>query len=193
LGAAAALLVAVSALWTGAPRSEHRDDFLAYDYARDLRRAVPPGGALLAAGDTASFALEWLSAAEPETKPREVAPARLTDGRAWLAARAGRADVFTTGLSLDGLKALGLPSAGTPLLPEGLVQRVGASRGALPLTVRRTPRAWTRDESYARDAKLSYGFASWLSARLIESQGGAADETLDLAAVADDPEDYRLR
>jgi hypothetical protein len=193
-GALAAAAVAVSPLAAGAPWSEHRDDFLAYDYVRDLRRAVPPGGALLAAGDTASFGLGWLALTAPEASPREISPARLVDALAWRTGRAGRPDSFTTGLSLDDLRALGLPSAGHPLAPEGLVQRIGARPPSpAPLTVLRRPRAWVRDESYARDAKLSYAFAFWLSARLLEAQGIPPPEALDLAAAADDPEDYRLQ
>jgi hypothetical protein len=194
LGAAAAVLLPGASLAARAPLPEHRDDFLAYDYIHDLRRAVPPGGSLLAAGDTASFGLRWLALVEPESRPREVAPSRLTDARAWLAARAGRPDVFLTGLGLADLRALGLPSAERPLAPQGLVFRVGARPPQPPsLSVLRRPRAWTRDESYARDAKLSYAFASWMSARLLEAQGAAPPETLDLAAAADDPEDYRLQ
>jgi hypothetical protein len=194
LGAAAAVVLTAAALAGRAPLPEHRDDLLAYDYVRDLRRAVPPGGALLAAGDTASFGLGWLALAEPEPRPREVAPARLTDARAWLASRAGRPDVFLTGLGPADLRALGLPSAERPLAPEGLVARVGARPPEpAPLSVLRRPRAWTRDESYARDAKLSYAFAAWSSARILESQGLTPPETLDLAAAADDPEDYRLQ
>ncbi|HXT01080.1 MAG TPA: DUF2723 domain-containing protein [Elusimicrobiota bacterium] len=194
LGAAAALALPGFALAARSPWPEHRDDFLAYDYVRDLRRAVPPGGSLLAAGDTASFGLRWLALAEPEDRAREVAPSRLVDARAWLAERAGRGDVFVTGLGLDDLRALGLPSQDQPLAPEGLVARVGRRPPApAPLSVLRRPRAWTRDESYARDEKLSYAFASWLSARLLEAQGLTPPETLDLAAAADDPEDYRLQ
>jgi hypothetical protein len=194
LGAAAAILLPAAALAARAPLPEHRDDFLAYDYVHDLRRAVPPGGALLAAGDTASFGLSWLALSEPEARPREVAPSRLVDARAWLAARTGRPDVFVTGLGPADLRALGLPAADRPLSPQGLVARIGVRPPApAPLSVLRRPRAWTRDESYARDAKLSYAFASWASARLLESQGLTPPETLDLAAAADDPEDYRLQ
>lgn len=194
LGAAAALALPAAALAARAPLPEHRDDFLAYDYVRDLRRSVPPGGALLAAGDTASFGLRWLSLASPEARPREVAASRLVDANAWLAARSGRTDVFATGLGLEDLRALGLPSRERPLAPEGLVARVGARPPApAPLSVLRRPRAWARDESYARDAKLSYAFSSWASARLLEAQGLTPPETLDLAAAADDPEDYRLQ
>jgi hypothetical protein len=193
-GILAAAIVAFSPLISGAPWSEHRDNFLAYDYVRDLRRAVPPGGALLAAGDTASFGLRWLALTAPEPKPPEVASARVVDAKAWRAANAERLDAFTTGLSLDDLRALGLPSAGAPLAPEGLVQRIGVRPPApAPPTILRRPRAWARDESYARDAKLSYAFSSWLSARLLGAQGVPPPETLDLAAAAADPEDYRLQ
>ncbi|MBI3566098.1 MAG: hypothetical protein HY079_12945, partial [Elusimicrobia bacterium] len=193
LGAAAVLALAASAAWRPVPAPEHRDDFLAYDYARDLRRAVPPGGAALTAGDTASFATAWLALASPETRPREFAAARLVDARAWLDARAGRPDVFTTGLGPADLAALGLLGA-RPLSPEGLVQRVGARPPtAPPLSVLRRPRAWGRDESYARDAKLSYAFSWWLAARLSEAQGLRPTPLLDLSAAATDPEDYRLQ
>jgi hypothetical protein len=194
LGAAAALALPAAALAGRVPLPEHRDDFLAYDYVRDLRRAVPPGGALLAAGDTASFGSSWLALAEPEAKPREIAPARLTDARAWLAARAGRPDVYVTGIAPDDLRALGLPSAQRPLAPGGLVARIGARPSAAPaLSILRRPRSWARDESYARDVKLSYAFAAWSSARLLEAQGITPPETLDLTAAADDPDDYRLQ
>ena len=193
-GAAAAALLAAAALAARAPMPEHRDDFLAYDYLHNLRRAVPPGGSLLAAGDTASFGSSWLALTEPELRPREIAPARLTDARAWLAARAARPDVFVTGLGPADLHALGLPSADRPLSPQGLVVHVGSRPPEpAPLSVLRRPRAWTRDESYARDAKLSYAFASWDAARILEAQGLTPPEALDLAAAADDPEDYRLQ
>jgi hypothetical protein len=194
LGAAAALALPACALALRAPAPEHRDDLLAYDYVRELRRAVPPGGALLAAGDTSSFGLRWLALAAPEERPREVAPARLVAADAWLAARAGRPDVFLTGIGPGDLRALGLPSEALPLAPEGLVQRVGARPDA-PGSARvlRRPRAWERDESYARDVKLSYAFSSWLAARLLEAQGVAPPMGLDLTAASIDPADYRLR
>ncbi|MCR4293980.1 MAG: hypothetical protein NUW21_00485, partial [Elusimicrobia bacterium] len=82
-----------------------------------------------------------------------------------------------------------LPAAA--LAPEGLVQRAGAARAPAPVVLRRSA-SWRRDESYARDAKLSYAFAAWSSARLLEARGEPAPETLDLTAVALDPEDYKL-
>ncbi len=191
-GTAALVALSAAALLARTPLPEHRDDLLAYDYARDLRRAVPPGAAVLTGGDTASFGTTWLALTAPEEKPREFAPAKLVDPRAWLASRAGRADVFVAGLGPEDLAALGLQTA--PLSPEGLVQRVGAAPPTpAPLSVLRRPRAWARDESYARDAKLSYAFSAWLSARLLERQDRAPAPVLDLTAAADDPEDYRLQ
>jgi hypothetical protein len=193
LGLAAALALPAAALALRAPLPEHRDDFLAYDYVRDLRRAVPPGGALLASGDTASFALRWLQLFAPRANPVEIGDARLIDASAWLSARSSREDVYVTGVGPSDLKALGLPAV-RPLAPMGLVQRVGARPpAAAPLSVLRKPRAWARGESYAFDARLSYGFSAWVAARLLEAQGMAPPETLDLTAVSDDPEDYRLQ
>ncbi|MEQ1918493.1 MAG: DUF2723 domain-containing protein [Elusimicrobiota bacterium] len=182
--APAGLALAAAAFLLRSPVPERRDDFLAYDYAQNLRRAVAPGSTLLASGDTALFGLRWLELISARTPALEIAGAGLTDSRAWLAARAGRPDVFVTGLALGVLP----PSA---LTPEGLVQRAGPGGVLAPVILRRS-RAWHRDESYARDAKLSYAFASWLTARLIEARGGRAPETLDLTAAALDPEDYRL-
>lgn len=193
LAGGAGLVLAAAALLLRAPLPEHRDDFLAYDYVRDLRRAVPPGGALLVSGDTASFGLRWLGLREPRTPPREVASAGLVDGRAWLAARAA-GDLYLTGLGPAALLVLGLPGRGRPLWPAGLVQRLGKAALAPPSVLRR-PRAWARGESYARDAQLAYGFAAWIGARLLEAQGASRDavETADLLAAATDPQDYRLQ
>ena len=181
---AAALFLAVSPFVPGAPVPERRDDFLAHDYARNLRRAVPPGGSVLVAGDTALFGLRWLELTSARSAPIEIAGAGLVEPRAWLAARAGRAGVFVAGLA-PGV----LPSDG--LTPAGLVQRLGKIGPAAPVILRRSS-SWRRDESYARDAKLAYAFAAWSSARLLEARGGQAPETLDLTAAALDPEDYRL-
>lgn len=178
LGAA----LAAAALMLRAPIPERRDDFLAHDYVRNLRRAVPPGGALLAAGDTALFGLRWLEATSPRSAPLDVAGAGLVEPRAWLGGRTG--DVFVTGLAPGAVS----PSA---LAPEGLVQRAGAPRHPAPIVLRRSA-SWRRDESYARDAKLSYAFAAWAAARLVEARGARAPEALDLTAVSLDPEDYRL-
>ena len=174
---------------------EHRDDFLAYDYVRDLRRAVPPGASLLLAGDTTSFGLRWLGLFSPESIPRETADAPLIDAKAWLQAREGRGDFYVTGLGLDFLRGLGLAAPSRPLAPEGLVQRVGSwTSPALPPSVLRRPRAWARDDSYARNVRISYAFSSWLAARLLQERGAPEGDfvALDLSAVILDPQDYWL-
>ncbi len=182
--APAGLALAASAFLLRAPVPERRDDFLAYDYVKNLRRAVPPGSNMLVSGDTALFGLRWLESTSPRTSDLDLAGAGLTDARSWLAARAGRPEVFVAGLA-PGV----VPSA--TLEPEGLVQRAGKARMPAPLILRRSD-SWRRDESYARDAKLSYAFAAWSSARLLEARGERPPETLDLTAAALDPEDYRL-
>lgn len=184
LAAPACLSLVAAALFLRAPIPERRDDFLASDYIHNLRRAVPPGGALLASGDTALFGLRWLEMISPRSSPLELAGAGLIDARTWFAERAGRPDVFVTGLRPGALP----PAA---LDPEGLVQRYGQARGASPLVLRRSA-SWRRDESYARDAKLSYAFAAWSSARLLEARGRRVPESLDLTAAALDPDDYHL-
>ena len=182
--APAGLALAASAFLLRVPVPERRDDFLAGDYAHNLRRAVPPGGSLLAAGDTALFGLRWLELTSPRTPALDLAGAGLTDARSWLAARAARPEVFVAGLA-PGV----LPPAA--LTPEGLVQRAGKPGPTAPIVLRRSG-SWRRDESYARDAKLSYAFAAWSSARLLEARGERPPETFDLTAAALDPEDYRL-
>jgi len=183
--APAGLILVAAALALRAPVPERRDDFLAHDYAVNLRRAVPPGGALLAAGDTALFGLRWLEAVSPRASALELAGAGLVDSRTWLAERSGRADAFVTGLAPGTLPA-------AALRPEGLVQRASAGKFPAPLVLRRSA-SWHRDDSYARDAKLSYAFAAWSSARLMEARGETPPESLDLTAVTLDPEDYQLR
>ena len=194
LGAAAAVALAAAAFAQNLPAADHRDDFLAYDYARGLRRALPPGTSALVAGDTASFGLRWLELVAPEPPARAIFPAVLVDRPAWLAARAGEAEVFTAGLGPADLAALRLPSPGRPLSPQGLVQVLSAATPLPPAEPPRRPAAWGR-ESYARDVQLSYAFSSWLAARLLSAQGAptAALERYDLSAAADDPDDYRLR
>ena len=182
---AAAFMLAAASFALRAPVPERRDDFLAYDYARNLRRAFPPGGALLVGGDTALFGLRWLDLTEPHEPAREVAGAGLVDAHSWLATRAGRHDLFVAGLA-----PAALPYAPWP---EGLVQRLAEVPGVIPAPViLRRSKSWARDESYARDAKLSYAFAAWSAARLFEAHGKTAPESLDLTAASLDPEDYQL-
>lgn len=183
--APAGLVLAAAAVFLGGPVPARRDDFLAHDYVRNLRRAVPPGASLLVSGDTALFGLRWLEATVPRASALDLEGAGLVEARAWLAARAGRPGVFVAGLPPGTLP----PGS---LSPEGLVQRFGKAAGsAAPLVLRRSS-SWRRDESYARDAKLSYAFAAWASARLLEARGERAPETLDLTAASLDPEDYLL-
>jgi hypothetical protein len=183
--APAGLALAAAALLLRSPVPERRDDFLAYDYVRNLRRAVPPGGNLLVSGDTALFGLRWLELTAPRAHSFGLNGAGLTDPRIWLPIASLHAEAFVAGLA-PGV----LPPAA--LTPEGLVQRAaGKPQTPAPVVLRRSA-SWRRDESYARDAKLSYAFAAWSAARLLEARGEAAPETLDLTAVSLDPEDYRL-
>lgn len=184
--APALTLVFAAAAVLRSPLPFHRFDMLAYDYVRDLRRAVPPGGFLLASGDTASFALAYDGLARP--LGFEVGAARVVDGREWLAARRGRGPLFVSGMGLRDLAALGLEPA--TLAPAGLVQAAAPAASPPLLALRRT-RPWEASDSYSKDVLFSYAFASYLSARLEEARGRAPREDYDLLAVLLDPEDYR--
>ncbi len=183
--APAGLALAAAALLLRSPVPERRDDFLAYDYVRNLRRAVPPGGNLLVSGDTALFGLRWLELTSPRASSFGLNGAGLTDPKMWLSVTSLHAEAFVAGIA-PGI----LPP--TALTPEGLVQRAaGKPQAPAPVVLRRSA-SWRRDESYARDAKLSYAFAAWSAARLLESRGEPVPEILDLTAVSLDPEDYQL-
>lgn len=160
----------------------HRADFLAYDYARDLRRGVAPGGALLASGDTASFALSYDALREP--LGFELGHARLVDARAWLAARRDK-PLHATGMGLDDLAGIGFDAKA--LHSNGLVQSHAPAPALLAL---RRSASWETADSYSKDVLLSYAFASYISARLSEARG-KPDPGADLLAVLLDPEDYR--
>lgn len=183
LAACVGLLFAAGTATTLSPLPVRRDDFLAHDYVRNLRRAVPPGASLLVSGDTALFGLRWLEATAPRAAPLELAGAGLVEPRRWLAERSGRT-AFVAGLAPGVLPAAALS-------PEGLVQRMGPPGVSAPVILRRSS-SWNLGESYARDARLTYAFAAWSSARLLEARGVTPPETLDLTAVSLDPEDYRL-
>lgn len=161
----------------------HRGDFLAYDYVRDLRRAVSPGSVLLASGDTASFGLEYDALSSP--LGFELEHARLTPREGWLRGRKEKA-VYLTGIGLAELAAVGVEPR--QLGAAGLVQRLGPGAAA-PLVLRRSV-AWAQADSYSKDVLLSYAFASFLSARLAEA-AGRPEPAADLLAVLLDPEDYR--
>lgn len=161
----------------------HRMDMLAYDYVRDLRRAVPPGSALLASGDTASFGLVYDGLSSP--LGFELGHARMVDVARWASARQGKT-LYVTGMNFAQLSALGLPIKG--YTPMGLVQQAGPGF-AVPMAFRRSAR-WGGADSYSRDVLFSYAFASYISARLYEAAGHPSPAS-DLQAVSLDPEDYR--
>lgn len=183
--APAGLVLAAAALLLRSPIPERRDDFLAYDYVRNLRRAVQPGANLLVSGDTALFGLRWLELTSPRAHSFGLNGAGLTDPEMWLSRASLRAEAFVAGVAPGVLP----PSA---LTPEGLVQRAAGKPAAPAPVILRRSASWRRDESYARDAKLSYAFAAWSSARLLEARGERPPATLDMTAAALDPEDYRL-
>jgi len=185
------LALAAAALALRAPRPDHRDDFLAYDYVRELRRELTPGAPALIAGDTATFGLRWLELVEPRRPAPAATAAGTSDAAAWLAAHAGERGAAVTGLGPAALAALGLSGPRAPI-PRGLIQGLDGAAGA-PAVPPRRPRAWNGGDSYAHDVQLSYGFASWLGAGLLEARGAAPDssEVYGLSAIVDDPADYR--
>jgi hypothetical protein len=194
LGATAGALLVAAAFGLRAAPPDHRDDFLAYDYVRELRRELAPGAPALVAGDTATFGLRWLDLVAPENPAPVVSAAGVTDASAWLAARNAGDGASVSGLSPAALAALGLTGPGRAIAPRGLVQRLDAGPAAPPAAPSRRPRAWNGGDSYVRDVQLSYAFSSWLTGRLLEARGAPPDATApyDLAAVADDPADYFL-
>ena len=161
----------------------HRMNLLAYDYVRDLRRAVPPGSALLASGDTASFGLLYDGLSRP--LDFKLAHAKLVDVKGWLQSRK-ETSVYLTGVGLEEMGWFGVEPK--RLTPAGLVQRVGPAPA--PLLVLRRSVVWEEADSYSKDVLLSYAFASYISARLSEA-AGRPDPGADLLAVLLDPEDYR--
>jgi hypothetical protein len=162
----AAAAVVGAALAANAPVQRHRDDFSAYDYARHLRRTLPPGSLSAVRGDTALFSLAL------------TAPDRRIAGP-------GEKPAFSVGLPLEQADALGRPA------PAGVALRLDG-RAALrmwDLYAIRRGAALESGESYARDAGLAYGFARHTAARLTERRGG--DGTPDaLWAASWDSEDF---
>lgn len=145
----------------------HRDDFSAQDYARALKRTLPPGEPVVVQGDTALFALK-LDESRPVVSSLE---------REWGQPR----------------WAVGLPLARVPGRPAaaGLALRLdGRSQpDAWSFYAIRRGRALRERESYARDALLSYAFARHNAALLAERSG--ADGTLDAVwAAIWEPEDF---
>ncbi len=181
-----AAAMAGHALWRGAGPCCHRDDVCAFDYVKDLRRALPPGSIAAAGGDTALYASRYLDLTRPDGRGR-----RLVD---YQDIGPGRSPRFALGLSLQNLARLGLtPAAG--LAPAGLVQTLepGLAGGDFwELSVLRHGSALRREESYARDVLLSYAFAHYLAGTLLDFRHDPRASWDFLMAAALDPEDYHI-
>ncbi len=200
---AAAALIALTGVFHW-ERASHRDDFSAYDYARDLRRSIAPGGAALVAGDTAIFSLEYLGLVLG-SGDRALRRAVGEGAAEWLRSRASAGPVYTVGLGEIELKGLGLWESPPRLEPLALVQRLSGDnrRAAAELermeedawsrSILRTPRAALLGESYARDVVYSYAYARFLSGRIFESLGRRQTAWRSYAhAMARAPEDFTL-
>lgn len=184
---ALALAMAGSVLLGQRASAWHRDDFSAWDYGKDLRRALPPGSTVAAGGDTALFVMAYLERVRPTPSPRKLL--------AFQDALRG-ATGYALGLPPEALVRLGLSGR---LEPAGLVQRVISAPDFLraapawELSALRRGAALRGEESYARDVLLSYAFAHYLSGKLAEASGRtplAVDHYLRAAAL--DAEDYQL-
>jgi hypothetical protein len=180
-----AALLAGAVLWQQAARASHRDDFSAYDYVKDLRRSLPPGSLAAVGGDTALYASRYFDLAHPDGRPRRlVQPEDL---------RPGERPDLVLGLSLPALARLGLGPK--DLFPRGLVQSVGAGGdpdAAWEFSALRRGGALRREESYARDILLAYGFARYLSGVLREARRDPGAQRDYVTAAALDPEDYQI-
>ena len=172
----AALALGACALAVNLPDASHRDDFSAVDYARSLRRTLPPGAAAVVRGDTALFSLKLtapdrsaVSDLEPDLGPRMAALA--AEGR----------PLFAVGLPIEELGSV------KSLCADGAaVARDRADCGdRWPLYAIRMGGALTRRESYARDPALSYAAAHAAAEKLAKTDAEAAS--------AWDPEDFRIR
>jgi hypothetical protein len=185
----AGLLLAAAAagagLWQNGATSSHRDDFCAYDYVKDLRRALPPGSTAAAGGDTALYASRYLDLTQPDGHGRRLI--HFQD------ASEGPRPGYVLGLSLRNLARLGL--APEQLSAAGLVQRVGPSPdggAAWEFSVLRPSLALRQEESYARDILLAYAFAHYLSGTLREARRDPGGQRDYVMAAALDPEDYQI-
>jgi hypothetical protein len=212
-GGFAAFGIAVLARWGWAPpvlaaalagwglmnraADSHREDFSAYDYARDLRRSLPADAAVVAGGDTALFGLRWLEALEPGGPL--IIGAREPDLRARIEAELPRRPVYVLGLPEAALGTLGLLGEAGFAAPAGLVQRIfplaarrGAAEDAPGWSVSALrPGGLGGTDSYAHDIRLAYAFAHYLSGRLAERAGRNPSRDYVEASVLD-PEDYRV-
>ncbi|HVA66506.1 MAG TPA: DUF2723 domain-containing protein [Elusimicrobiota bacterium] len=200
----AALLLAAWPLAANAAAAIHRNDFSAYDYARDLRRDVPPGSAAVVGGDTALFGLHYLELASPDSSGRIFIDATEQNLAPEIADWMKNRPVYVAGLSEDRLAELGLMGNPFFLRPEGLCQEVERSPAAPARAIspaRRNP-FWVFSvqrfapggfrDPYVHDVRLSYGFAHYLSARLSQSLDPAAASAQYEAAFAADPGEYRI-
>ncbi len=197
----AALLVAAWPLAANAASAVHRNDFSAYDYAKDLRRGLPPASAAIVGGDTALFGLRYLSLVEPDVHDRIFAdaqrPGMASQIKEWIHER----PIFVTGLSERRLADLGLMGNPFFLRPSGLFQEIelsSAREGSASsanafwaISVQRFAPEGLSD-SYLRDVRLCYGFAHYLSARLLRRSAPRDAEAQSLAAFAADPGEYRI-
>jgi len=183
-----AAAVAVGPLWQNGAMASHRDDFSAYDYVKDLRRALPPGSTAAAGGDTALYASRYLDLAHPDGYGRRLMH--------YQDASPGAPPGYVLGLSLQNLARMGIGPE--RLSPEGLVQgvaRCGTSDtagAAWGFSVLRRGQALRRRESYARDILLSYAFAHYLSGVLREARRDPGAEKDYVLAAALDPEGYQI-
>lgn len=203
---AAGLAMALAGL--GAARSwarlDRREDFSAYDYARDLDRSLAPGSAAVLGGDTARFGLRYRGL-ETGDKGRLLAGSDERLGPEWSAAQSKARPLYAVGLSARALEGLGLWGNPFHLSPEGLVQSVRTIPGwerDRPswerLALRRPPAAGAQGrDSYLRDVLFSYAFAHYLSGQIHEvlaSEGPPYSRSSRhyLEAGSLDPEEYRV-
>lgn len=183
LAAAAALALVVGFGVARAPSSWHRDDFSAYDYVRDLRRSLPPGGQAVVAGDTALFGLRY--AELTRGGPRGARPYDPRTGPA----------PYLSGLTEEGLRSLG---AWPDVAPEALAQRAGGSADCRSVeagwerAALRRGSALLRDDPYARDIRRAYAFSRFVSGRLLEERGLPCAAEQYMWAGALDPRDFQL-
>ncbi|MCX5795732.1 MAG: DUF2723 domain-containing protein [Elusimicrobia bacterium] len=179
LGAAAV----AGSLWQNAADCCHRDDFSAYDYAKDLRRALPPGSTAVVGGDTALYASRYLDLAHPDGQGRRLV--------FYKDAQPGVRPRFVLGLSLANLAAMGMSQES--LHPAGLVQSAEPQGPAWEFSALRRGQALQREESYVRDILLSYAFAHYLDGTLRDARRDPGAQRDYVTAAALDPEDYRLQ
>jgi hypothetical protein len=181
-----AVAVAVGSFWQNGGMASHRDDFSAYDYVKDLRRALPPDSTVAVGGDTALYASRYLDLAHPDGYSR-----RLVDYQdASLSVVPG----CVLGISLKNLARLGLGPE--KLFPAGLVQGttpMSAGNAAWEFSILRRGQALRRQESYARDILFSYAFAHYISGVLREARRDRGAQGEYVMAAALDPEDYHIQ